>query len=98
MSSSRRPSFFHLSTWLPLPALALAALLAALPAHAATREQELTPRDFSTLIPIETRGNAPVYRLDLPFLVYERSRLSPLRDVRVFNRLGQAEAICINAV
>ncbi len=25
MSSSRRPSFFHLSTWLPLPALALAA-------------------------------------------------------------------------
>ena len=27
MSSSRRPSFFHLSTWLPLPALALAALL-----------------------------------------------------------------------
>lgn len=98
MSSSRRPSFFHLSTWLPLPALALAALLAALPAHAATRKQELTPRDFSTLIPIETRGNAPVYRLDLPFLVYERSRLSPLRDVRVFNRLGQAEAICINAV
>ena len=31
-------------------------------------------------------------------MVYERSRLSPLRDVRVFNSLGQAEAICINAV
>lgn len=96
MSFSRRSFFFRLSGYIPLPALALAALLTALPASAATTEQELTPRDFSTLIPIETRGSAPVYRLDLPFAVYERSRLSPLRDVRVFNSLGQAEAIYIN--
>ena len=68
MSSSRRPSFFHLSTWLPLPALALAALLAALPVHAATGEQKLTPRDFSTLIPLKPRATPRFTGLICPFL------------------------------
>ncbi|WP_417292822.1 DUF3999 family protein [Desulfovibrio porci] len=84
---------FSPSRLLLLPALTLVCLTAA---TATATEQELTPRDFSTLIPIEAKSGSPVYRLDLPFAVYERSRLSPLRDVRVFNSLGRAEAIYIS--
>lgn len=57
--------------------------------------RELTPLDFTTLIPVETPADAPIYSLDLPFAVYERSQRSPLLDVRVFNSLGKAEPFLI---
>ena len=58
---------FSPSRLLLLPALTLVCLTAA---TATATEQELTPRDFSTLIPIEAKSGSPVYRLDLPFAVY----------------------------
>lgn len=67
---------------------------AGLPALAGA-PRELTPRDFGTLIPIETPVSAPIYSLDLPYDVYRRSQLSPLRDVRVFNSLGKAQPFLI---
>lgn len=73
----------------------LAAALCCAASFAAQAPRELTPLDFSTLIPIETPVNAPIYSLDLPFAVYERSQSSPLRDVRVFNSQGASQPFLI---
>jgi hypothetical protein len=78
--------------------LALHLNLALVRTASAAQPQELGPRDFNLLIPVQLDAGAPVYRLQLPFEVYAKSRVSPLRDLRIFNSLGKAEAFTISTV
>ena len=49
-----------------------------------------TPADFAQRVPLETSGNGPWYRVQLPIEVLFAARHGDLRDVRIFNAEGEA--------
>jgi hypothetical protein len=69
--------------------LLLLTLLASL-AHA----QEL-PTDFSIRAPLTLSGEGPWYRLEVPMALHFSARFADLRDIRVFNAEGQAQAYAL---
>ncbi|MBB4863043.1 hypothetical protein HNP46_001888 [Pseudomonas nitritireducens] len=48
------------------------------------------PADFANRVPLETSGNGPWYRVQLPIEVLFAARHGDLRDVRIFNAEGEA--------
>lgn len=50
------------------------------------------PADFRTLVPLTLSGEGPWYRLELPMALHFAAQFADLRDVRVFNAEGQAQA------
>ncbi|MGV8916869.1 MAG: DUF3999 domain-containing protein [Pseudomonas sp.] len=53
------------------------------------------PADFSTQVPLTISGQGPWYRLELPLAVQLGSRQPDLRDLRVFDASGQAQAYAL---
>lgn len=59
-------------------------------ANAAVSSDEVkdAPMDYATGVTLETTGASPWYRISLPQAVYQGTAWPDLRDVRVFNHLG----------
>lgn len=68
----------------PLSLLLLLGL--ALPAHA--DDVNDTANRYASGLPLHTEGNAPFYRVELPFAVHTQAR-PDLADLRVFNQAGE---------
>lgn len=60
--------------------------------------QAVEPDDFESVFPIHLHGDSGLHSLDIPFIVYERSRVSPLRDLQVFNADGKSTPFFITPV
>lgn len=71
-----------------LLALALSSLLSLAVAQDA-------PADFSTQVPLALSGEGPWYRLELPMAVHFAAQFADLRDIRVFDAEGQAQAYAL---
>ena len=54
-----------------------------------------TPADFTTQATLTLSGEGPWYRLDVPMALRFAARYADLRDVRVFNSEGQAQAYAL---
>ncbi|MBD2792845.1 DUF3999 family protein [Xenorhabdus szentirmaii] len=52
-------------------------------------ETMLAPQDFYKGAELETSSDSPFYRVILPKSVYLETAYSDLRDIRIFNKLGQ---------
>ncbi len=72
------------------PVFFLLLLGVALPGHAERPAAHVndTMQDYASGIPLHTAGNAPFYRVELPFAVYTQAR-PDLADLRVFNQEGE---------
>jgi hypothetical protein len=70
----------------------LSALLLILPAPVVLAAER--PADYARGLPLETPGEEPFYRVELPFEVHAGAR-ADLRDVRVFNAAGEAVPMAI---
>lgn len=51
--------------------------------------------DYHTRVPLELSGEGPWYRLELPMALHLRAQYADLRDLRVFNSEGQAQAYAL---
>ncbi|WP_277373617.1 DUF3999 domain-containing protein [Pseudomonas sp. AA-38] len=71
--------------------IALLTLLAMTGAGQAQERQE----DYRQRLPLSLSGEGPWYRLQLPISVYFAARHADLRDVRVFDGQGQAQAYAL---
>jgi hypothetical protein len=78
---------------LPSPWLGLAALVLGLLASLASAQE--APADFATQAPLTLSGEGPWYRLELPMALHFAARFADLRDARVFNAEGQAQAYAL---
>ena len=65
--------------------LALAESAPAITEHPADYTER--PADYASGFTLETDGNSPFYRVELPFALYSQAR-PDLADIRVFNRAG----------
>lgn len=72
-------------------ALAAMAVIAASTAVAEERS------DYSTQVPLTLSGEGPWYRLEVPMALRLATRFGDLRDVRVFNAEGEAQAYALTA-
>ena len=54
-----------------------------------------TPADFTTQATLTLSGEGPWYRLEVPMALRFAARYADLRDVRVFNSEGQAQAYAL---
>ncbi len=70
----------------------LLALTAALPLLAQAQE---SPGDYAQQVPLTLSGEGPWYRLELPMELHLAARYADLRDLRVFNAEGQAQAYAL---
>jgi hypothetical protein len=70
--------------------LFLLALLLGGAAQAAER-----PQDFRQTLPLQLSGEGPWYRLELPIAAHLAARHGDLRDLRVFDAGGQAQAYAL---
>ncbi len=70
----------------------LLALMAALPLLAQAQEN---PGDYARQVPLTLSGEGPWYRLELPMALHLAARYADLRDLRVFNAEGQAQAYAL---
>lgn len=73
----------------------LALLLGATPLAIAAAQPE-APTDFASGALLQTPGNSPFFRLELPLDVYRQAR-PDLADVRVFNAAGQPVAYALES-
>jgi hypothetical protein len=53
------------------------------------------PTDFTTQVPLSVTGEGPWYRLELPLSVQLNARQADLRDLRVFNAVGDVQAYAL---
>ena len=53
------------------------------------------PADFTTQVPLSVSGEGPWYRLELPLSVQLNARQADLRDLRVFNAVGDVQAYAL---
>jgi hypothetical protein len=53
------------------------------------------PEDFRTQAPLTLSGEGPWYRLELPMALHLAAQFADLRDARVFNAEGQAQAYAL---
>ncbi|WP_223457829.1 MULTISPECIES: DUF3999 domain-containing protein [unclassified Pseudomonas] len=53
------------------------------------------PADFTTQVPLSVTGEGPWYRLELPLNVQLNARQADLRDLRVFNAVGDVQAYAL---
>ena len=53
------------------------------------------PADFRTQAPLTLSGEGPWYRLELPMALHLTAQFADLRDARVFNAEGQAQAYAL---
>jgi len=53
--------------------------------------------DYATQVPLTLSGEGPWYRLEVPMALRLAARFGDLRDVRVFNAEGQAQAYALTA-
>lgn len=53
--------------------------------------------DYQTQVPLTLSGEGPWYRLDVPMALRLAARFGDLRDVRVFNAEGEAQAYALTA-
>lgn len=51
--------------------------------------------DYRTQVPLELSGTGPWYRLELPMALHLQAQYADLRDLRVFNSEGQAQAYAL---
>lgn len=65
----------------------------ALTAPLAAAQQELG--DYATRVPLTLAGEGPWYRLELPMALHLAARYADLRDLRVFNAAGEAQAYAL---
>jgi hypothetical protein len=68
------------------------ALLVTLMPPAGAQEQVA---EFATQVPLALSGDGPWYRLELPMALHLAARYADLRDLRVFNAEGQAQAYAL---
>ena len=68
------------------------ALLATLMPLAGAQEQAA---DYAAQVPLTLSGEGPWYRLELPMELHLAARYADLRDLRVFNAEGQAQAYAL---
>nr|WP_298145964.1 DUF3999 domain-containing protein [uncultured Pseudomonas sp.] len=71
---------------------AVLALMVALPLLAPAQENV---GDYALQTPLTLSGEGPWYRLELPMALHLGARYSDLRDLRVFNAEGQAQAYAL---
>jgi hypothetical protein len=83
MSQSPLPS-----RWISLAAVALSLLTPLASAQD-------VPADFRTQVPLTLSGEGPWYRLELPMALHFAAQFADLRDARVFNAEGQAQAYAL---
>ncbi len=55
------------------------------------------PGDYTTQVPLTLSGEGPWYRLEVPMALRLATRFGDLRDVRVFNAEGQAQAYALTS-
>ena len=53
------------------------------------------PQDFRQTLPLQLSGEGPWYRLELPIAAHLAARHGDLRDLRVFDAGGQAQAYAL---
>ncbi|MBX9913138.1 MAG: DUF3999 domain-containing protein [Pseudomonadaceae bacterium] len=53
------------------------------------------PADFRSQVPLTLSGEGPWYRLELPMTLHFAAQFADLRDARVFNAQGQAQAYAL---
>jgi hypothetical protein len=70
------------------------AAVAVLAASAAVSEER---SDYSTQVPLTLSGEGPWYRLEVPMALRLATHFGDLRDVRVFNAEGEAQAYALTA-
>jgi hypothetical protein len=58
-------------------------------------QAEERPQDYRQLLPLTLEGEGPWYRLELPMAVHYAARHADLRDLRIFNGAGQAQAYAL---
>lgn len=75
--------------------LAILGSAVAAPSIAATAKPE-TPSDYASGFTLDTPGDAPFYRVELPLAVHGQAR-ADLADVRVFNTRGEAVPYALGA-
>ena len=68
---------------------ATGALVAAMSFAEASRDE------FATAVPLTLSGEGPWYRLELPMALHLAAQYADLRDLRVFNAEGQAQAYAL---
>lgn len=68
---------------------AAGALVAAMSFAEASRDE------FATAVPLTLSGEGPWYRLELPMALHFAAQYADLRDLRVFNAEGQAQAYAL---
>ena len=72
-----------------MKAVLCSVLLGVTGAAVSSDEVKESPADYVTGVTLETTGTSPWYRLSLPPAVYPGTAWADLRDVRVFNHLGE---------
>jgi len=58
-------------------------------------QAEERPQDYRQLLPLTLDGTGPWYRVELPMAVHYAARHADLRDLRIFNGAGQAQAYAL---
>lgn len=58
-------------------------------------QAEERPQDYRQLLPLTLDGAGPWYRVELPMAVHYAARHVDLRDLRIFNGAGQAQAYAL---
>ncbi|UYP30069.1 DUF3999 domain-containing protein [Pseudomonas sp. Z8(2022)] len=58
-------------------------------------QAEERPQDYRQLLPLTLEGEGPWYRLELPMAVHYAAQHADLRDLRIFNGAGQAQAYAL---
>lgn len=58
-------------------------------------QAEERPQDYRQLLPLTLDGAGPCYRVELPMAVHYAARHADLRDLRIFNGAGQAQAYAL---
>lgn len=76
------------SCWISLATVALSLL-----APLASAQEALA--DFHSQVPLTLSGEGPWYRLELPMALHFAAQFADLRDARVFNAQGQAQAYAL---
>lgn len=56
---------------------------------------EASRSEFATAVPLTLSGEGPWYRLELPMALHFAAQYADLRDLRVFNAEGQAQAYAL---
>lgn len=74
---------------------AIATLLSLVLAMIGVAQAEERPQDYRQHLPLSLSGEGPWYRLQLPIGAYFAARHADLRDVRVFDGKGQAQAYAL---